>query len=63
MRTMVRGYHVYREIWLATVGEELSCMREVDNYRDPFAVAVIKSGVVVSHIPNKDIVSMLNIFS
>ena len=28
----VRGYHVYKEIWLATVGEELSCLREVENY-------------------------------
>ena len=37
---MVRGYHVYREIWTAAVGEELSCVRETGNYRDPFAVAV-----------------------
>ena len=53
IEAMVRGYHVYREIWIATVGEELSCVREVGNYRDPFAVAVVKSGVVVGHIPRK----------
>ena len=40
IEAMVRGYHVYKEIWCAAVGEELSCMREVENYRDPFAVAV-----------------------
>ena len=50
---MVRGCHVYREIWLAIVGEELSCVRQVGNYRDPFTVAVVKSGVVVSHVPRK----------
>ena len=36
IEAMVRGYHVYREVWCAAVGEELSCVREV-NYRDPFA--------------------------
>ena len=51
--TMVRGYHVYREIWTAAVGEELSCVRETGNYRDPFAVAVVKSGVTVGHVPKK----------
>ena len=39
----IRGYHVYKEIWCADVGEELSCMREVENYRDPFAVMVVRS--------------------
>ena len=36
---------VIKEVWCAAVGEELSCMREVENYRDPFAVAVIRLGV------------------
>ena len=39
IEAMVRGYHVYKEIWCAAVGDELSCMREVENYRDPFDVA------------------------
>ena len=38
IEAMVRGYHMYKEIWCAAVGEELSCMREVENYRDAFAV-------------------------
>ena len=54
IEAMVRGYRVYRHIWDATVGEELSCVREVENYCDPFAVAVVKSdGVPVGHIPRK----------
>ena len=39
IKAMVRGYYMYKEIWCAAVGEELSCMREVKNYRDAFAVA------------------------
>lgn len=53
IKAMVRGYRVYKEIWYATVGEELSCVREVENYRNPFAVAVVKQGVVVGHVPRK----------
>ena len=40
--TVVCGYHMYKEIRCAAVGEELSCIREVANYRDPFAVAVVR---------------------
>ena len=43
---------VIEEVWCAAVGEELSCMREVENYHDPFAVAVIRSGVIVGHVPS-----------
>ena len=53
IEVIVRGYHVYKEIWFASVGEELSCVREVDNYCDPFAAAVVKSGVVVGDVPSK----------
>ena len=45
--------HVYKEVWCAAVGEELSCAREV-NYRDPFAVAVVRSGVIVGHVPKNE---------
>ena len=27
----VRSYHLYKDIWDATVGEELECVRESDN--------------------------------
>ena len=36
---MVCGYHVYKEVWCAAVGEELFCVREVENYCDPFTMA------------------------
>ncbi len=34
----MRGYHVYKDIWEASVGEELPCQRENGNHADPFAV-------------------------
>ena len=52
IEAMVRGYHMYKEVWCADFGEELACVREV-NYRDPFAVAVMRSGGVVGHVPRK----------
>ena len=37
----MRGYHTYKDIWAAVVGEELPYQREVRNRVDTFAVAVI----------------------
>lgn len=49
----VRGYHVYRHIWAAAVGEELECAREPTNASDRYSVAVIKDGVIVGHLPKR----------
>ena len=53
VEAMVRGYHVYKDVWSAALGEQLSCQREPTNTRDPFAVAVVRSLVTVGHIPRK----------
>ena len=53
VEAMIRGHHVYKEIWIPVEGEVLSCMREVGNSRDPMAVAVKKGGDVVGHVPRK----------
>ena len=42
----VRGYHIYRELWDAVVGEELECQREHGNATDMNAVAVIKDSTI-----------------
>ena len=49
----VRGYHVYRHIWSAAVGEVLFCEREPTNSRDRYAVAVKKDEVAIGHLPRK----------
>ena len=53
VKVVVRGYHAYKDIWAAVHCEELSCERETGNRIDAFAVAVMKDGMVVGHIPKK----------
>ena len=48
---LVRGYHVYKDVWAATDGEILQCRRETSGRFHPFAVVVIKDGAVVGHAP------------
>jgi hypothetical protein len=50
---MVRGYHVYRDIWAASIGEELPCECQEGNRQDAYAVAVKKNGNIVGHVPWK----------
>ena len=51
--SMLREHHIYKDIWDASIGEELSCQREAENYTDPFAVTVMKDNNFVSHMPRK----------
>ena len=53
VEAMICGYHDYQSIWEAEVGENLTCVREPSNVRDPYAVAVTKpeSSTIVGHIP------------
>ena len=38
----IRGFHVYKNVWDAVIGEELQCEREGQNTNDRYAVAVKK---------------------
>ena len=42
---------IHVRIWEAEFGERLVCQREIGNPHDIFAVAVLKEGVAVGHIP------------
>ena len=53
IESCVHECHVHKDIWEARVGEELSCEREIGNSMDPFAVAVVKNGVTIEHIPRR----------
>ena len=50
-QSFVRGHHVYLNSWTPVVGEQLVVRRELDNNHDQYAVAVIKDGEVVGHVP------------
>ena len=51
--SVIRGYHEYNSIWEAAFGVVLQCQRERSNRHDPYAVAVVKDGNVVGHVPRK----------
>ena len=53
MESCVRGYHVYKDLWDASIGEDILCEREPFNNADRYAVAVLKDDTVVGHIPRK----------
>ena len=53
VKAVVRGYHAYKNTWATVHGEELPCERETGNRVDAFAVAVMKEGTVVGHVPRK----------
>ena len=38
----IRGYHIYKEVWEAAVGESLECERDPENASNRYAVAVKK---------------------
>ena len=49
----IRGYHVYRAVWIAAVGQVFPCERETTNSSDRYAVAVINGQQTVGHLPRK----------
>ena len=50
----VRGYHIYKDIWEAPIGEVLTCRKEEGNVHDPYFVAVIdQHEVTIGHVPRE----------
>ena len=39
--SIVRKYHVFKEIWTPFIGEDLECKRDVSNTRDAYAVGIM----------------------
>jgi len=50
---VVRGYHVYKDIWAGEIGSELSCFVEPHNREDRYAVPVMDGTSIVGHVPRK----------
>ena len=51
VRFSERDYHVYNDVWAATIGKQLPCQSKQGNAKDVFVVAVLKDRVIVSHVP------------
>ena len=49
--SVIRGHHVYKDIFTPTIGKILQSRREPDNSYDSFAVAIIENDTIVGHVP------------
>ena len=47
------GHHVYKTHWSPKINKELCCAVEEENSFDRHAVAVLKDGGVVGHVPRE----------
>ena len=53
LTSCIRGFHVYENAWTPTHHEIIYCSHVEGHVHDPYAVKVIKSGIVVGHLPKK----------
>ena len=53
LSSVVCGHHIYNQVWTPFIGEELITEKEEGNEHDVFAVAVLKDGNVVGHVPRE----------
>ena len=51
--SVVRGFHVYQEVWTPVLNAEYSTSQEHGNIEDQYAVAVINNDQVVGHVPRE----------
>ena len=51
VESVVRGYHIYKDIWSAAVGTIPPCRQESFSPHDSYTVAIIKDDVVVGQVP------------
>ena len=49
--SLATGHHVFKEKWSPVLGEVVLCEREPNNQHDRYAVALLRNGEVVGHIP------------
>ena len=47
----VKGYYVYKTLWIPVIGKCLLNEREPDNPKDKYAVCVKKENRIVEHLP------------
>ena len=51
--SMVQGYHIYKDSWDPSIGEELPCQRKAENYTNLFAIVIMKDDNIVGRVPRK----------
>jgi len=60
---VVRGYHVYKDIWAVEIVSELPCFVEPHNREDRYAVAVMDGDTSIASrsCTEKDLLHLLHI--
>ena len=51
--SVIRGHHIYKDVWVPFIGEILRLGRENNNEQDHHAVAVLKDNATVGHAPRE----------
>ena len=50
---VVRGFRVYRDIWLPYISETLKCLHELGNAYNVFTIKCIKRNMIVGYLPRE----------
>ena len=48
--SVVRGHHVYKNVWTPSIGKRLQLRRQDDNDYDDHAVSIVKAETIVGHV-------------
>ena len=51
VKSFVKDYHAYKDLWKSFINEELTTAMVPDNAVDKYAVCVKKNNVIVGHLP------------
>ena len=46
---VIRGYHIYKAIWIPENGKTLQCKQERSNLEDSYAVNIMKDNTIEYH--------------
>ena len=52
-QSVIRGHHIYKDIWSPYIGEHLTLQREDSNTHDRHAVCLMKDNCAVGHVPRE----------
>ena len=50
LESIIRGHHIYKQIWWPLVGEILTLEREEGRNHDNFTVSLLKNATVIGHV-------------
>ena len=53
VESVIREYHIYKEVWSSVIGAVLVYHHDTQNCHNPFAVDICKGTTVVGHMPRQ----------